>query len=365
MRIKNLFFWAGIIFLTTVLLNGCATAPVRGLYNIPVYKIGGVSYVPLISLCQQRGINWEYDTFTRNVILNKDLHRINLRVGETMVLVDGKAQDLAAPVDIYRGTVVVPLKFKERYLDTLFREIKPAYGRLPRVPLRIKRIVIDAGHGGNDPGAIGRTGLREKDINLDIAKRLAKLLADQGLAVTMTRSRDAFVSLERRVDIANGSNAQLFISLHANANRVRGLNGFEVYYVSPNINDSRRALTAARNLKLDLDKSCFGSDNTDLRATLWDMIYTSNRAESVTLASSICRSINRELDTKILGIKGANFYVLKGVRIPAVLVEIGFLSNLREERMLKNSYYRQQVTEAIAAGINNYARDYTIMEASR
>lgn len=364
--IKRAFSYCCLLFLTCLLLSGCATVPTRtGFAPLPVYKIDGVSYVPLISLCQQRGVDWEYDTFTRNVILSKDLHRINLRVGETMALVDGKTQDLHNPVDIYQGTLVVPLKFKERYLDTLFRERRPEYERLPRIPLRIKRIIIDAGHGGNDPGAIGRTGLREKDINLDIAKRLSKLLADQGVTVTMTRSRDTFVSLERRVDIANDSNAQLFISLHANANRVRGLNGFEVYYVSPKINDSRRALNAAQNLKLDLDKSCFTSDNINLRATLWDMIYTSNRAESVTLARTICRSISRELDTKILGIKGGNFYVLKGVRIPAVLVEIGFISNPQEERMLKNSYYRQQIAEAIAAGINSYAQDYTIMEASR
>ena len=354
------------MFLAVILLNGCATIPARpGLAAIPVYNIGGVSYMPLISLCEQRGINWEYDTFTRAINLNKDLHRINLRVGETLIIVDGKTQNLANPVDMYQGTVVVPLKFKERYLDVLYKEIKPAYGRFPQLPIRIKKVVIDAGHGGNDPGAIGKTGLREKDINLDIAKRLAKLLSNEGVKIAMTRSSDRFISLSRRVDIANDSHAELFISIHSNANRSKGLKGFEVYYVSPNLSDSRRALSAAKNLRLNLDNSYFASDSLNLRATLWDMIYASSRAESITLARAICRSIDHELETKVLGVKGANFYVLKGVAMPAVLIEIGFISNPKEELLLKNSYYRQQIAEAIAGGINNYARDYAITETSR
>jgi N-acetylmuramoyl-L-alanine amidase len=366
MKIKNLFFFAAFLFLAIIFLNGCATVPTRpGLVAIPVYNIGGVSYTPLISLCEQRGISWGYDTFTRNITLNKDLHCINLKVGETLILVNGRSQNLANPVDIYQGTVVVPLKFKERYLDVLFKEIKPTYARFPQVPLRIKKVVIDAGHGGNDPGAIGRTGLREKDINLDIAKRLAKLLGDGGVRIVMTRSADRFIPLPRRVDIANNSDAELFISIHSNANRVKGLNGFEVYYVSPTLSDSRRALYAAEHSKLNLDSSWFASDSINLKATLWDMIYASSRSESITLARSICRSIDHELETKVLGIKGANFYVLKGVRMPAVLIEIGFVSNPHEELLLKNSYYRQQIAEAIAGGINGYARDYAIMEASR
>ncbi|MDD5155079.1 MAG: N-acetylmuramoyl-L-alanine amidase [Candidatus Omnitrophica bacterium] len=352
--------------LSTVLLNGCATAPLRtGLGNIPAYNIGGTTYLPLVSLCQQGDINWDYDTFTRSVTLKKGLHRINLRVGEDMIIVDGKIHNLSSPVDMYQGTVVVPLKFKERYLDVLFGEIKPGYAKGSRAPICLRKVVIDAGHGGNDPGAIGRTGLREKDVNLDIAKRLAKLLRDQGVTVVMTRSTDKFIPLSRRVDIANNSNAELFISIHSNANRVRGLNGFEVYYVSPNTGDDRRALAAARNARLNLDRNYFASDSMNLRATLWDMIYACGRAESITLARSICRSIDREMQTRVLGVKGANFYVLKGVRSPAVLIEIGFVSNPNEERLLKNSYYRQQVTEAIAAGIANYSQDYAAMEASQ
>ena len=95
------------------------------------------------------------------------------------------------------------------------------------------------------------------------------------------------------------------------------------------------------------------------------MIYTHSRAESVELSRSICRTMDRNLDIRILGIKGANFYVLKGVCMPAVLIEIGFLSNYNEERMLKNGYYRQQIASAIAEGVGNYGREFVVTEASR
>ncbi len=343
-------------------LSGCATAPTRE--SLTTYNINGTTYLPLISLCASKGINLDYDTFTRAVILSKDGHKINLMVGDSLVLVDGSPQQLKHPVDIYQGSVVVPYRFREQILDVLFKEY-----RLPQqaiIPLTsIRKIVIDAGHGGNDPGAIGRTGVREKDITLDIAKRLSNLLKSEGLSVVMTRSTDRFIPLSSRVDIANRSGADLFLSIHANANRVKSLSGFEVYYVSPSVDDSQRALSAAKDAVLDLDSSCFASHSLNLKATLWDMIYTYSRSESIGLARSICRTINYDLDTRILGIKGGRFYVLKGARMPAVLIETGFLSNYNEERMLKNDYYRQKVAESIVAGIKNYAQDIALTQVAR
>jgi N-acetylmuramoyl-L-alanine amidase len=348
--------------LLSIFLAGCVTVPVRE--ALPTYSLNGITYLPLVSLCELRGINWEYDTFARTVTLSKNSHKVSLMVGDTLILVDGNPIHLKHPIDIYQGTVVVPYRFKEQIIDTLFRESYPY--RKATVPLhRIRKIVIDAGHGGQDPGAIGKTGLREKDINLDIAKRLSKLLKSDGTEVVMTRSTDRFIPLSTRVDIANHSKADLFVSIHANANRVRRLNGIEVYYVSPSINDSKRALLAAKDAALDIDSNCFGHSSLNLKAILWDMIYTNNRAESIELARSICRSINRSLGAEILGIKGANYEVLRGAHMPAVLVETGFLSNYNEERMLRNSYYRQKIAESIAEGINNYDRDLLLMEARR
>jgi len=360
-KIPGLMCISFVLCIFTLLLNGCVSVPLRE--DLPTYNIHGVTYYPLLSLCDSRGINWQYDTFTKTVLLNKDLQRVNLMVGDTLVLVNGDPVHLKYPVDIYQGTIVVPYRFKEQIIDTLFKEFYPP--RKVAAPLsRIKKIVIDAGHGGNDPGAIGRTGLREKDINLDIAKRLKSVLKSEGVEVVMTRSTDTFVPLSRRVEMANNSGADLFISIHSNANRVRSLNGFEVYYVASSVNDSKRAYTSARYETLNLDNVSLASQSLELKAILWDMIYTNSRAEAIELSRSLCRAMNNNLDVRILGVKGARFEVLRGVRMPAVLIETGFLSNYHEERMLKNSYYRQKIAQAIEQGIRDYARDFALMEVA-
>jgi N-acetylmuramoyl-L-alanine amidase len=361
MKTKKLFILVINYWLLVILLSGCATVPRREV--LPTYNIGGVTYVPLLSLCDSENIAWEYDTFTRKVNLTKDAHKISLMVGERLVLVDGAEQYLKHPVDIYQGTAVVPYKFKEQILDTLFKKVYPQR----QIPLsKIKKVVIDAGHGGTDPGSIGKLGLREKYVNLDIAKRLSSLLKSQGIDVMMTRSTDTFVPLARRVAIANNAKADLFISIHSNANRVRSLNGFEVYYVSPNVSDSKRALYSAQHEALDLDRAFFAySPSLNLKAILWDMIYTSNRAEALRLSQYVCRAIDNNLNTRVLGVKGGPFYVLKSVHMPAILIEVGYLSNYNEERLIRNSYYRQQITEGIAEGLRNYIRDSAFIEVAK
>lgn len=342
-------------------LSGCATVPVR--QALPTYTLHGISYVSLSAFCNLKSINFDYDTYTRTATLRKGVTKVNVRVGDTLVLVNGVPERLQEPVDTYNGEVVIPLLFKER-IAMVFGEgapvIRPVFSQT-----NIKRIVLDAGHGGNDPGAIGRSGLKEKDVNLDIVKRLAKILKDRGAEVIVTRQSDRFVTLPGRVDIANDAKADLFISIHSNANRVRSLNGFEVYYITPSTSDSRRASSAAQDGLPDITRGSVASSSFNLKAILWDMINTNNRAESIELARQICRSINRDLDTKVLGIKAANFHVLRGTRMPAVLIEIGFLSNSGEERLLKNGYYRQQIAESIEKGVEDYASNFLIVEAAR
>ena len=353
-------FRCSLLFVIFYFLSGCATAPNTG--GLPVYSLNGTSYLPLAKLCQQSGISWDYDTLTRTVTLTKGVHKIELMAGETLVLVDGSPQHLKQRVDFYQGEVVVPYKFKEQVLDPLFPGA--AAEKAGAIPLKIKKVVIDSGHGGYDPGTIGKSGIKEKYVNLDIAKRLEKLLRNAGVKVVMTRSSDKFISLQQRVDIANNSGADIFISVHSNANRVRSLRGFEAYYISFGTDDISRALSAAKNADLNIERSCFYRETTELKATLWDLIYSSNRAESVRIAEDICRAADRQLEAKILGVKGAGYYVLKGCHMPAVLIEVGFLSNDTEEHLLKNTYYRQQIAEAVAQGVINYSREITIAEAA-
>jgi len=323
---------------------------------VPSYTIDGATYLSLSSLCDLKGIRYEYDTLTRTVELKKQGHLILLRVGDGMVYVDGSRKQLNHPVDVYAGAIVVPNKFRQQILDNIFKDV-PVFVSVKPSFYKIKKVIIDAGHGGKDPGATGRTGLKEKEVTLDIAKMLKGLLEAQGIEVMMTRSTDRFVELSERVTMTNNSKADLFVSIHANANPVKGLNGFEVYYVAPKSSDSVRALSAARNEELNFDRSCFASSSLELKAILWDMVNNYNKSESVILSKTICKTIGRNLDTRVIGAKGANFCVLRGSCIPAVLIEVGFLSNLNEENRLYETGHRKRLAECIRDGIREYAKE--------
>ncbi|MBU1869131.1 MAG: N-acetylmuramoyl-L-alanine amidase [Candidatus Omnitrophica bacterium] len=345
MRIFKFILVAFILFLA-----GCATTPSG---SLPAYCLNGTSYYSLKSLCDLRGVRMDYDSFARRVILNKGNYNIHLRVGDELILVNGQPKSLNKPVDFYQGAVVVPRSFKENIIDGLFNQALPVKKQVASLK-KIKKAVIDPGHGGHDPGAIGRTGLKEKEVNLDIAKRLANLLRSAGVEVLMTRTSDRFIPLPDRIGMANSANADLFISVHANANPSRKLCGFEVYYVAPSVSDSSRAVSAAKSAPLHIESSCFASNSHNLKAIVWDMIFTQARAESIELSRSICRSTDANMDVRIIGVKAARFQVLKGARMPAVLVEVGFLSNREEEGKLKSGYYRQKIAEGIMDGIRNY-----------
>jgi N-acetylmuramoyl-L-alanine amidase len=352
----TLLFFIILVFI----FSGCASAPIQH-GGFTTFQLNSAAYIPLISFCKARAIEMEYDTYARTVELHQGVHKVKLRVGDTMAFVDGALHHLDRPVDLYQGTVVVPDKFRRQVLESVFKQALPA-AQVKRQPLKIKKVVIDAGHGGKDPGAIGKSGLREKDVNLDIAKRLALLLKKEGIEVVMTRNTDTYIPLEKRVTIANGSRSDLFLSVHTNANRVRSLSGFEVYYVSPSVSDAQRALQASQQAVLNLDSSSYSSLTGNLKAILWDMIYNYNRAEAITLAHSVCSIANRCLEADVR-VKGARYYVLKGVRMPAVLIEVGYVSNSTEERFLKNHYYREKVAESIRDGLLRYAEDQALMQA--
>jgi len=356
---KNII-WLSILIAT--LAAGCASAPVRE--GIMVYNLGGVQYLPLGPVCSLSGMGLDYDPLSQTAVLSGEKHKINIKVGEALLLVDGKAAEMKYPVLFHEGMIVVPEQFRSQIMGPLFVKERPSSKQVARV-LAIKKVVIDAGHGGHDPGAIGKTGLQEKLVNLDVARRLTEILASEGIEVVMTRSTDKFIPLTKRSDIANNSLADIFVSIHSNANHSKKLNGFEVYYVSPSVDDYKRALGAVRSAPLNLEGSSLASSSTTLKMILWDMIYTSNRAQAVELSQDICSSIDYKLDTAVRGVKQARYEVLKGTRMPAVLIEIGFLSNAAEEELLKNSGYRQKMAEAIAEGVFNYARQSRIMEAAQ
>ena len=344
------------------MIAGCATVPTGE--NIPTYSIGGVTYYPLVTLCDLRGVAMQYEPILRTAYLSRDSKSVNLRAGDSLVLVNNNTMHLNSPVDVYQGTIVVPRQFKEQVFDVLFQPAALGYRRMGGAKIKLSRVVIDAGHGGNDPGAIGRNGLREKDVNLDIAKRLDTLLRAEGVQTVLTRSTDRFIPLSNRVSIANRSGADLFISIHSNAARSRSLSGFEVYYVAPSVSDSKRAAFTAKHASLNLKDAVFAGSNQDLKAIVWDMIYTNSRAESIELSHAVCKIMDSCIEANILGVKNARFQVLKGIMMPGILIEVGFVSNLNEERLLKTSAYRQKLAQGILEGLRDYSQDMALVELS-
>jgi len=362
MKINKYLKTSIICICLVILISGCATIPTGE--SIPVYSIEGVTYYPLVSLCNLAGVDMEYDALLRTAYLTKNSNRLNLRAGDALVLVNGNLMHLDSPVDIYQGAIVVPRQFKEQIFDVLFRAPSIAYRRPGIGKIKLNKVVIDAGHGGTDPGAIGKSGLREKQVNLDIAKKLSSLLKGEGVQTVLTRSSDKFIPLSTRVNIANKSGADLFISIHSNANRSRSVSGFEVYYVAPSVSDTKRAAFTARSVPLNLKNAVLSSNSPELRAIIWDMIYTNSRAESIELSHSLCRVMDSSIEANILGSKAGRFLVLKGIRMPGVLIETGFVSNPNEERLLRTSAYRQKLAEGILEGVRDYSQDKALVEAS-
>jgi len=231
----------------------------------------------------------------------------------------------------------------------------------PETAVVMRRVVIDPGHGGHDPGAVGPSGLYEKNVVLDIALKLRKiLLADPFNEVFLTRETDRFISLEERTAMANRKNADFFVSIHANANPVRRVKGIETYLLNWT-NDDEAMRVAARENKISLKKMREMHRQMDtLGMILNDLSRDCKRNDSIKLANYIQQSmvttLNNESSYKSidLGVKQALFYVLFGARMPSVLVEVSFISNPQEEQLLSDESYRTQIAKAIAKGLNTY-----------
>ena len=224
-------------------------------------------------------------------------------------------------------------------------------------PLRM--IVLDAGHGGHDSGATGPTGLAEKDLVLDVTRRVAKLVeAELGVRVLLTRSDDTFITLRDRTSIANRERADLFVSIHGNAHRQIDSAGVETYFLSSEATDSgARQAAAVENSVVQLESPAAARGRADIiKAILWDLAQSEFQAESSRLAEIVQDSMTRSLHIPNRGVKQAGFYVLGGAAMPAILVEIGFVTNPREERRLRESKYRDDIARAIFAGLAEYKR---------
>jgi N-acetylmuramoyl-L-alanine amidase len=259
-------------------------------------------------------------------------------------------------IDIYKGKNKAAAKQKNTKSRSKVLSDKSVF--------KIKRVVIDPGHGGKDPGAIGPGGTREKDIALHVGKKLGKLIKQHhGVEVIYTRDRDKFVPLNERTAIANSNKADLFISIHTNASKKRKARGMETYFLSWS-NDREAIRVAARENKVSIKK--MQKMQGGLSMILKDLARNSKREESMRLAHSVQNamvdSLKRDYSRiEDLGVKYALFYVLVGAEMPSILVEISFISNREEEKRLATNTYRDKVAQAIAKGIDKYISQSTLI----
>ncbi len=217
-------------------------------------------------------------------------------------------------------------------------------------------IVIDPGHGGKDPGAIGVRGTREKDVNLAVALELARVLKERGdFDVLLTRGTDVFVPLSERSELANAKSADLFVSLHCNAAGDKRENGFEVYSVSETATDpAAEALAASENSVLEME----GKNPQDEMAKmiLLAMTRTEMINESSTFAALSSKAIGKRVNVAARGAKQAAFHVLRGTHAPAILIEMAFVSHAQDRAKLISRHFQRAMALGAASGIENYAR---------
>jgi N-acetylmuramoyl-L-alanine amidase len=221
---------------------------------------------------------------------------------------------------------------------------------------RFDTVVVDAGHGGDDHGAKGPKGLLEKHLVLDLARRLAKRLEVQGLRVVMTRDSDHFVPLGDRTQMANAAGADLFVSIHANASALGGAHGIETFFASLEATDeSARALAQRENLAFGTAAASGGAADPVL-AILGDLLATEHLADAQEFARMTQRRLATAEASRSRGVKQAPFVVLMGVHMPAVLVEVGFLTNSAEEGRLGGDPERERLAAGIADAVAAFKR---------
>lgn len=229
-------------------------------------------------------------------------------------------------------------------------------------------IVIDPGHGGVETGAIGPAGTMEKDVTLDLARRLRRLLEKQGVTVVLTRDEDRLLPLDDRTAIANQNHAELFVSIHLNASKRKSAYGAETYFLSPDATDDEaRTLAALENKAYESAEGAGAKPvppgDKNLELILWDLAQNSYLAESSRLAESVQHELNALTGVRDRGVRQAPFRVLMGATMPAILVEVGFISNPEEEARFQSDAYKDKVVEAIARAIAQFRSGSAALDA--
>lgn len=224
----------------------------------------------------------------------------------------------------------------------------------------VRRVVLDPGHGGKDHGAVGLAGLREKEVVLDVARRLREILrAKGGYEVLLTRDDDRFLPLNERTQIANRFGADLLVSLHSNASPNGRVSGIETYYLDVTENPSSQAIAARENSSVAFEAPGMGEMHEDVRAMLGDLHLHGKVEGSIDLAGAVHAALIAQGRTVYaglpdLGVRKAPFVVLIGATMPSILVELLFVDNATDSKLLRDAAFHTQLADGLARGISAY-----------
>lgn len=352
-----------------------------------VRTVSGESYFSLHELTEAFHADAAFDHQTQKGRIYYKTHQVSYVTGFSYIILDGKLRKSPQPVIRAGGEVLFPLIFLEPIVSAFSpqsvltfeqKRVTAVIRSEGRVPVKKERdagkketrdkisfIIIDAGHGGKDPGAMGRGGMKEKIITLKIARYLEESLkADlKGTVIVMTRPRDSFVELSRRAEIANGYLKEgangVFISIHVNASLSPKTSGFETYFLSQNPTNEEARNTAALENDVVVYEEKKGKKFMDADYIEAMMLTTQIQKESSLLADSVQKGMGDIISPKkSRGVRKADFFVLRGALMPAVLVEVGFITHKKESLSLMDGEYQKRIARGIAGGVVRFMKKY-------
>ncbi len=316
-----------------------ATSPEPGVIEVKIY--GAEANVSRVGTTGRRGLmrsvrTKQHADFAVVTVMVDDLvgryRTYTAGEGKDIVLVLEEEQVAALPPPVPWGKENVNI---EQGPVDVTREIS------------VRTVVIDPGHGGHDVGAVGHQGILEKDVNLGVARELKRYLErESDLQVVLTRDEDTYLELADRAEIANSAGGDLFISLHCNSWFNDGAHGFETFFLSPAESDWSKSVEAAENAA--------GGEPDDVEFIVWELVQNNFISSSSQLAEVIQQSVTEDLDLLDRGVRQAGFRVLVGAYMPAVLIELGFLTYADEEQNLGDRSYQRRMARALGDAIRLY-----------
>ena len=359
-----------LVLLFTVLavaLTGCQTIPSDQVFP----DEPELTY--LTDVCDAEGVTCDWDQISQVVSVRTDEKEATTLIDSHLVLIGEDQYTLEEPLRLNRGQVIASEEFRRKIIREIKKESPTVVDRVQQVLIpkpkppkpvvtgnfrvrKIREVILDAGHGGKDPGAIGYTKTQEKEIVMDITRRVKRILEDNGIKVHMTRTDDTFISLQERSAFASRTKADAFVSIHANASKTRSVSGVEVFALRNLTPQELMDIKRIKNRRIMMKQLSAEQADPNVEILIDEMMYAHKQGESYQLAGRIAQDMSRSLKARLRGTKTAGFYVLRNTLIPAVLVEVGFLTNPKEERQLKSSRYREKVASSIARSLVEYSR---------